>query len=54
MQQEVAALQAECSKTLEQVQLSHKAEAEGLQRQLHDAMEIRTAAEGERPQNFEL
>ena len=47
MKQELANSQAEWSKTLEQAQLSHHALVQGLQQQLHDASEGRTAAEGE-------
>ena len=54
MKQELATSQAEWSKTLEQAQLSHNVVAQGLQRQLHDAWEGRTAAEGDRTCNLEL
>ncbi len=54
MQQELATLQVECSKSLEQAQVSHHAEVQGLKRQLHDALEGRTAAEGELTCNFAL
>ncbi len=54
MKQELAASQAESKNILEQAQLSLKSEVQGLQRQLHDALEGRTAAEGERTCNFGL
>ncbi|KAA6416785.1 MAG: hypothetical protein FRX49_13235 [Trebouxia sp. A1-2] len=46
LMQQLAASQAECSKTLEQAQLLHDSVVQGLQRQLHDALEGRSAAEG--------
>ncbi|KAL0030445.1 hypothetical protein WJX79_005663 [Trebouxia sp. C0005] len=46
LMQQLAASQAECSKTLEQAQLLHDSVVQGLQRQLHDALEGRTVAEG--------
>ncbi len=54
MQQELAVAQAEWSKTLEQAEVSHHVVMQGLQRQLHDAVEGRTAAAGERTQNLGL
>ncbi len=52
--QQLASSQAEWSKTLEQAELSHNVVVQGLQRQLHDASEGRTAAEGELTRNFGL
>ena len=54
MKQRLAASQAESNHILEQAQLSHKLVVQGLQRQLHDALEGRTAAEGELTCNFRL
>ena len=53
MKQQWATSQAEWSKTLEQAQLSHKSEVQGLQQQLHDALEGRARAEGELTYKFE-
>ncbi|KAL0024228.1 hypothetical protein WJX77_010549 [Trebouxia sp. C0004] len=47
VKQRLAASQAESRNILEQAQLSHKLVVQGLQRQLHDALEGRTAAEGQ-------
>ncbi len=54
MKQRLAASQAESNHILEQAQLSHKLVVQGLQRKLHDALEGRTAAEGELTYNFRL
>ncbi|KAA6416406.1 MAG: hypothetical protein FRX49_13619, partial [Trebouxia sp. A1-2] len=45
VKQQWATAQAEWSKSLEQAQLSHDSLMQSLQRQLHDALEGRTAAE---------
>ncbi len=47
MKQQLATSQAESKNILEQAQLSHNSVVQGLQQQLHDALEGRTAAEGE-------
>ncbi|DBA89659.1 TPA: hypothetical protein ACH3X2_004551 [Trebouxia sp. C0005] len=47
VKQQWATAQAEWSKSLEQAQLSHDSLMQSLQRQLHDALEGRTAAEGQ-------
>jgi len=54
VKQQLAASQAESKNILEQAQLSHELVVQGLQRQLHDALEGRTAAEGEPTCNFGL
>ncbi len=45
--EQLASSQAESRHILEQAQLSYNVVVQGLQRQLHDASEGRTAAEGE-------
>ena len=52
MKEQLASSQAESRNILEQAQLSHNVVVQGIQRQLHDASEGRTAAEGELTCNF--
>jgi len=54
VKEQLASSQAESRNILEQAQLSHNVVVQGLQRQLHDASEGRTAAEGELTQNLGL
>jgi len=54
LKQQLAASQAESKNILEQAELSHNVVVQGLQRQLHNALEGRIAAEGELTCNFGL
>ncbi len=54
VKQQLATSQSESRNTLERAQLSHNSVVQGLQQQLHDALEGRTAAEGRQTCNFGL